>query len=81
MTMVVLYPVVASMIVVIAQYAYSRSQIAKHRGDEEEEKIWKNFRNFCYLFAVMLMLAAFAGVFFYDAVMGAMTPSSPGPNQ
>jgi len=81
MTMVVLYPVVASMIVVIAQYAYTKAELAKHHGDEQEEKLWRNFRNFCYLFATMLMLAAFAGVFFYDSVMSVMAPSSPGPNQ
>lgn len=61
--MVVLYPLVAAVFVVIAQYAYTQSQIAEHRGEKVEEKLWKNYRNFCYLFSAALVAAAFLGVF------------------
>lgn len=68
--MIILYPIVASMTVVVAQYAYTRGKIAELHQESEVAKLWKSFRNFCYLWAVMLMVAAFLGHFWYDLGVG-----------
>jgi len=63
--MIVLYPVVASVLVVVAQYAYTQAEIAAIRKEEKEQKVWKGFRNFCYFWAVILIVAALFGHFWY----------------
>lgn len=68
--MVVLYPILASMIIVVAQYAFTQGRIANLQGKEEEQKLWNGYRNFCYLFAVALILASFLGVFWYYLPIG-----------
>lgn len=63
--MIVLYPIVASMTVVVAQYAYTRGKIAALHNEPEVAKLWKGFRNFCYFWAVILIVAALFGHFWY----------------
>ena len=60
----VLYPLTAALIVVMAQYAHTRSEVAA-RPDKAAE-IWRSYRNFLYLWATIFMLAAFGGVFFMN---------------
>ena len=57
----VLYPLAAAIIVVIAQLAHTRAGIAEK--PEDEAKLWKRYRSFCYAWACILIVAAFAGHF------------------
>jgi hypothetical protein len=60
----VLYPLAASIIVVIAQLAHTRAEIAE--DPENEAKLWMRFKTFCYVWAVILISAAFVGHFWYS---------------
>jgi hypothetical protein len=64
----VLYPLAAAIIVVIAQLAHTRAEIAEH--PEDEAKLWKRYRGFCYVWATILVLAAFAGHYWYELPAG-----------
>lgn len=74
-----LYPAIAAIFVVIAQYAWTRSLIC--REPDQEAELWKKYRNFLYAMAVALVLAAFAGHYLmdYSAVSdpAAMYPTAP----
>jgi len=66
--MMVLYPLAAAIIVVIAQLAHTRSLIAEK--PEEEARLWRRYRSFCYVWAVVLVVVAFAGHFWYSLPAG-----------
>ena len=60
-TPLALYPLAAALVVVMAQYAYTRAQIIEK--PDEEGKLWLNYRNFLYVLSVVLVVAAFAGYY------------------
>lgn len=64
----VLYPLAAAIIVVIAQLAHTRAEIAEH--PDQAAKLWRRYRAFCYLWAVVLVVAAFVGHFWYSLPIG-----------
>ena len=64
----VLYPLAAAIIVVIAQLAHTRACIAEK--PEDEAKLWRRYRSFCYVWAVVLIVAAFAGHFWQSLPVG-----------
>lgn len=64
----VLYPLAAAIIVVIAQLAHTRAEIAEK--PEDEAKLWKRYRSFCYVWAAILVAAAFVGHFWYSLPVG-----------
>jgi hypothetical protein len=55
----ILYPLTAAILVALAQGAYTRALICER--PEDEAKLWKGYRNFLYLWAVILVVAALAG--------------------
>lgn len=64
----VLYPLAAAILVVLAQLAHTRALIAEKPSDEA--KLWRRYRNFCYVWAVVLIAAAFAGHFRHGLTPG-----------
>lgn len=56
----ILYPLTASVFVVLAQYAYTRSQIAE--APDKEAELWRSYRNFLYLLSGILVLATMVAV-------------------
>lgn len=64
----VLYPLVAAIIVVIAQLAHTRAQIAEQ--PDSEARLWRRYRSFCYVWAVILVTASLVGHFWYELPLG-----------
>lgn len=56
----ILYPLVAAVFVALAQYAYTKSQIAG--APDQESELWLKYRNFLYLLSGVLTLATVIAV-------------------
>ena len=59
--MMVLYPLTSAIIIVIAQLAHTRAEISDH--PEQAAMLWRRYKSFCYLWAVLLVATAFVGHF------------------
>jgi len=56
----ILYPLVAAVFVALAQYAYTKSQIAG--APDKEGELWLKYRNFLYLLSGVLLVATLVAV-------------------
>ena len=68
MDVLALYPLLAAAVVVLAQMAHTKEKIATK--PEVAADAWGSFKKFCYVWAVLLILATLAAQSFGGTIAG-----------